>query len=86
MLVNTLGHSQGIFTTLVRNNGEYVVLIADTGYMRKSWEKLTLPGLTINRKAALTSFKWIQKLSSDDDCVEILANHDPEVKPHIIEL
>ncbi len=32
------------------------------------------------------SLEWIREQALDGNCVECLANHDPDVKPHVIEL
>ena len=32
------------------------------------------------------TLKWVQEMSKKEGCVEVLATHDPEVIPHVIEL
>lgn len=85
-LVSTPGHSHGLFTTLIQGEQKFAAIIGDTGYMRKSWEDLRLPGLTVDKSAALKSLQWIRQLSQSENCAGIYATHDPEVKPQIIEL
>ena len=34
----------------------------------------------------LKSFAWIEEQANDPDCVAVIANHDPDVKPQVIEL
>lgn len=34
----------------------------------------------------LTEFEWIREQSLDKNCVESLANNDPDIVPHVIEL
>lgn len=85
-LVSTRGHSLGLFTTIVKSDDEFVAIIGDTGYMEKSWKELILPGLTADKKSAELSLKWVQELSKDKCCKEILATHDPAIKPHTIEI
>lgn len=86
LLISTPGHSHGIFTVQVRNSGKFVLLIGDVGYMRASWEKQILPGIVADKKAEVKSLEWVKKMSEQEDCVEILANHDQEVVPHVVEL
>lgn len=43
-------------------------------------------GIETNKKKQVESLEWIRQQSLDPLCVESLANHDPDVKPHIIEL
>ncbi|WP_421943283.1 N-acyl homoserine lactonase family protein [Pedobacter sp.] len=50
VFVNTPGHTNGMASTLVQNNGKFVLLCADTGYSKKSWEEMILPGMLTNKK------------------------------------
>ncbi|MGA0557200.1 N-acyl homoserine lactonase family protein [Larkinella sp. VNQ87] len=86
ILVNTPGHTNGMASTLIQNNGKFVLLCADTGYTKKAVDKLIIPGMTTDKKKALTSLRWIKEMSEKSNCIEVIANHDPEVKPHTIEL
>ena len=43
-------------------------------------------GIADDKEAQKKSLQWIREQSTNTDCVESLANHDPDVKPHIIEL
>lgn len=86
VFVHTPGHSHGLAATIVRNNEKFVLLTSDIGYAKKSWEQLLLQGVLVNKKQAIESLSWAKKMSESPNCVEIIANHDPEIKPHIIEL
>lgn len=81
-LVSTPGHSNGLFTALIKGEEDTVAIIGDTGYMEKSWEKMILPGLTVDKNAAKHSLEWVKKLSKEG--VTILATHDPKVTPRTI--
>lgn len=85
-LVSTAGHSYGLSTMLIQNDGKFVALIGDTGYMAQSWQNMTLPGLTVNKANAHKSLEWVAKLSNDKNCVGLFATHDPKVCPQVIEL
>ena len=70
---------------LVLTGGSYY-FYADGGYARKSWEQLITSGIADDKAAQKKSLEWIREQSLNANCVESLANHDPDVQPHIIEL
>lgn len=86
LLVSTPGHSHGHLSVVVKNNDKYVIIAGDAVYTHKSWQELKLQGFTVDKKLAMKSIKWINEASRDKRVIEILANHDPEVKEHIIEI
>lgn len=86
LMVYTPGHSQGSCAMMVQNNGKFVLFTGDTGYAPSSWENLRMPGPVYDKDSMMKSLKWVQKMSQKENCIEVLANHDPEVKPHIIKL
>lgn len=63
-----------------------MLLFSDGGYARRSWEQLVTSGIADDKAAQKTSLEWIRAQSMDVNCVESLANHDPDVQPHVIEL
>lgn len=86
-LIWTPGHSSGMFSVLIQNKDkEFVLIINDTGYIKDSWEKLRIPGISVSPQKALISLEWVQKKSKDSKCIAVLANHDPEVMPRVITL
>ncbi len=87
VMVNIPGHSAGQCAVKLTNaEGKFVLLFADGGYARKSWEELITSGISQDKALQKKSLQWIREQSLSTDCVESLANHDPYVKPHIIEL
>lgn len=66
--------------------GKYVILAGDAAYAPESWEKLVLPGITVNKKDELNSLKRLKEMSEDEDCAAILTAHDPGVLNAVIEL
>lgn len=85
--VATPGHSAGLSATIVTGkDGREVVLAADVGYARESWEKMVTPGIVVDRKAAIESLAWIKQEAAKPNVVEALANHDPQVMPHVVTL
>lgn len=83
-LVHTPGHSDGMFSVLVKMKKGWLLLASDVGYGAKSWTEMVLPGVTTNRTYARKSLKWVQDFSKRNDCIEVIANHDSEILPKII--
>jgi len=87
VMVNIPGHSKGLCALKITgSDGRFVLLYADGGYARKSWEQLITSGIADDKAAQKKSLEWIREQSLNANCVESLANHDPDVQPHIIEL
>lgn len=86
-MVNIPGHSAGLCAVKIRNEeGKFVLLFSDGGYARKSWEQMITSGICKDKKLQRQSLQWIREQSMLPECVESLANHDPEIKPHVIDL
>ena len=87
VMVNIPGHSKGLCALKITGpDGRFVLLYADGGYARKSWEQLITSGIADDKVVQKQSLQWIREQSMDANCVASLANHDPDVQPHIIEL
>lgn len=86
LLVNTPGHTHGLFSAVIKNNGKYVVLAGDTIYTQKSIQEKRIPGFTVDAKLAKKSLEWICDCAADKNCLLVAANHDPSIKPKTIEL
>ncbi|MDP4162659.1 MAG: N-acyl homoserine lactonase family protein, partial [Bacillota bacterium] len=84
-LVHTPGHSDGMFSVLVKMNEGWLLLASDVGYGEKSWEKMILPGVTTNKAYARKSLEWVKDFSKRKDCLQVIVNHDPAIKPMMIE-
>ncbi len=86
-LINIPGHADGLYAVKIKNEeGKYVLLFSDGGYARKSWEEQITSGIAADKQLQKQSLAWIREQSLDPDCVESLANHDPDIAPHVIEL
>lgn len=85
-LVATPGHSKGLFSVKVSGNDKYVVLGNDAAYTQQSFEKHIIPGFAVDSKNAEKSLDWLCECREDPNCLEVLVNHDPTVKEHVIEL
>ena len=81
------GHADGLFAVKVTGeDGRFVLLFSDGGYASRSWQEMVVSGIANNREDQRRSLAWIREQSLDPRCVESLANHDPDVTPHVIEL
>lgn len=85
-LVNIPGHTPGLTAMKLNSNDKSVLLFSDGGYGTKSWKDMILPGICDDEKSARKSLQWIREFSNQKKCIESLANHDFQVKPHVIEL
>lgn len=86
-LINIPGHADGLFAVKVKNDeGKFVLLFSDGGYAKKSWEEMITSGIAADKAQQKNSLAWIREQSLDENCIESLANHDPDIKPHVIEL
>lgn len=85
--INIPGHCEGLCALKIRNaDGKFVLLFSDGGYSHRSWEEMITSGIADDKKKQKTSLAWIREQSLDPNCAESLANHDPDVSPHVIEL
>jgi glyoxylase-like metal-dependent hydrolase (beta-lactamase superfamily II) len=79
-LVYTPGHTRGQLSILVKVQAGYVLLATDVGYAPRSWEQMILPGVLADEQQARESLQWVREFSQREDCVAVLANHDPDVR------
>lgn len=86
IFVSTPGHTNGLASTIIKSKEKFVLLCSDVGYEKKSWEQMILPGKMTNQQKAKTSLNWVKEMSLDKNCLEVIANHDGNVDPHIIHL
>ena len=84
-LVHIAGHTEGMFATLIRNGGRYVLLNADGAASPRSWAEGTVPGICENSVRAKKALDWIGEMSRDSVCAASLCSHDPDVTPQTIE-
>lgn len=84
LLVHTPGHSKGQVSVMISTQRGWVLLASDVGYAERSWEEQILPGVTVNKSDAQKSLAWVRDFSKREDCMYVLANHDPAVKEGVI--
>lgn len=84
-IIGIPGHSEGLCAVKVKNSeGKYVLLYSDGGYATRSWKEMITSGVSTDKEQQLKSLEWIREESMNENCLESIANHDPEVAPHII--
>lgn len=87
VMINIPGHSKGLCALKITGSGgRFALLFSDGGYARRSWEQLVTSGIADDKAEQKRSLKWIQSQSLDENCIESIANHDPDIHPHIIKL
>ncbi len=86
VFVSTPGHTMGLASTIIKNDEKFVLLCSDVGYAPKSWEQMILPSIFSDKQKVIESLEWINEMNKNPNCIKVLANHDTNVKPHIIEL
>lgn len=86
LLINTPGHSHGLFSVKITGGEHYVILAGDTAYTQKSLRERILPGFTVDTELAEKSLAWVCDCVADPHCLLVAANHDPSVKEQIVEL
>ena len=83
-LVNIPGHTSGLTAVKLNVGKKFVLLFSDGGYAKKSWQELIPPGTALDEAQAFKSLQWIREMSLNENCVDSLANHDPDILPHEI--
>ena len=77
---------RGFAVKIINGEGKFVLLFSDGGYAAKSWQEQVTSGIAADKEKQKASLAWIREQSLDPMCVESLANHDPDIEPHVIEL
>lgn len=85
-LVSLSGHSFGNFAVLLQNAGKFILLTSDAAMTSANWRDLTVPGMAENAVRQRMGLEWIREMAASPDCAAVIAGHDPEVKPGVIEL
>lgn len=86
-MINIPGHCDGLCAVKVTNKeGRYVLLFSDGGYATKSWKEMITSGISLDKEKQRQSLQWIREQSMSPECIESLATHDTDIKPHVIEV
>lgn len=70
------GHTPGMVGTMINNNGKSLILTADCGYERISWEQMILPAVVTTREEMSDSFIWINQIAKQENVIECVCNHE----------
>ena len=84
-LIETSGHSKGMFVTRIKNNDAFMMIAADCGYARKSWKQNILPGVVESKPDLKQSLEWMREQTSLPYCIGGYASHDSDIKQQTIE-
>ena len=80
------GHTPGMVGARIMNNGKYLLLAADCGYGRRSWEEMIVPSVISDREAFESSLRWLRERSKDPNCIDVLANHETDLNTYEYEI
>lgn len=87
VMINIPGHSDGqCAVRITGEDGHFVLLVGDGGYAVRSWRDMITSGIAEDKGQQRQSLQWIRNESENPLCLETLANHDSDVKPHTITL
>ena len=82
----TPGHTAGSVSIRVAGKNGFVLIVGDTGYNRRSWETLCLPGPVQNKQKLHEALAWVAQMRKDPRCLAVLAAHDGEEKHREIDI
>jgi len=85
-VLSTPGHTAGSVTIAVTGADGFVLIVGDTGYNRRSWETLCLPGPVQNKQNLHAALAWVARMRRDPHCLAVLAAHDAQEKRTEIDL
>ncbi|MGM9590356.1 MAG: N-acyl homoserine lactonase family protein [Faecousia sp.] len=86
VLINTPGHTHGMFSARISSGQRYLLLSGDTTYTQESIIQKRIPGFTVDKQLAKRSLDWICDCAQDTNCILIAANHDPQIQEQVITL
>jgi N-acyl homoserine lactone hydrolase len=80
------GHSKGSVVYIGREGGRYFAIVGDTGYNRKSWTELRMPGVVYNRENLLRGLQWVRGMLDDENCAGVFCAHDPAIAQGVYDI
>lgn len=87
--IHTPGHSPGHCVTRIKRHKEadqFLLLTSNVGYAKSSWRHGILPKYVDDKDATINSLNWVKVQATNPNCIDAIANHDPHIKPQIINL
>lgn len=85
-LVHVPGHTAGLLNVLIQNNGKCLLLAADCGFRRESWEKGIRPTLVHDEKDMMDSLRWVASIAERPDCIDCITCHESNLPVREFEL
>ena len=80
LLVSVPGHTPGQCAMLLRSNGNQLLLTADNGYSRRSWQDMVLPGHMTDPENTRHSLEWVRQFSeAGQGILAIISSHEPDL-------
>ena len=80
LLVSVPGHTPGQCAMLLRSNGKQLLLTADNGYSRRSWQEGILPGHMSDPENTRRSLEWVKEFDdTETNVVGIISSHEPDL-------
>ncbi len=77
--------SPGEDSLLGEDPRDVVILSSDAGYGRPSFEQGLRPSVVVDAALAQRSLDWVRAAAGDPRVRALIANHDPEQRPRVIE-
>lgn len=77
MMVSLPGHTDGQAGVLVKDGRKYALIAADSAVSSDNWETMRPAGLGADTNLQKKTLRWIKKISSEPDCINVLCSHDP---------
>ncbi len=71
---------------LIQNNGKCLLLAADCGFRRESWEKGIRPTLVHDEKDMMDSLHWVASIAERPDCIDCITCHESNLPVREFEL
>lgn len=62
----------------------FYLLTSDAGYGRPSFDEGLRPSVVVDASQAETSLAWVRAVEHDPRCLGLIANHDPDVAPGML--
>jgi N-acyl homoserine lactone hydrolase len=76
----TPGHSEGSLCLKVEKEGQFALVVGDSGYNEDSWTKGNLPGPIYSKEDLKKTLSWIQQQRLLPNCRGVFCAHDPSEK------
>lgn len=73
----TPGHSGGSLSIKIEKEGQFALVVGDSGYNEASWDHLYLPGPVSSKEDLKKTLSWIAGMRKSPCCRGVFCAHDP---------